>query len=73
MIGILRLLLRLAFSRLHRFLLGRSRGEDFTVSLFFGKLGSAFLLLFKPLRVNLFFLWIEVTVKAYAISATSAA
>ena len=65
MIGILRLLLRLAFSRLHRFLLGRSRGEDFTVFLFFGKFGSAFLLLFKPLRVNLFFLWIEITVEAY--------
>ena len=65
MIGILRFLLRLAFSRLRRFLLGRSRGEDFTVSLFFGKFRSAFLLLFKPLRINLFFLWIEIAVKPY--------
>ena len=65
MIGILRLLLRLAFSRLHRFPFGWSSGEDFTVSLFFGKFGSAFLLLFEPLRINLFFLWIEITVKAY--------
>ena len=65
MIGILRFLLRLAFSCLHCFLFGWSRGEDFTVSLFFGKFRSAFLLLFKPLRVNLFFLWIEITVEAY--------
>ena len=65
MIGILRLLLRLAFSRLRRFQFGWSRVEDFTVFLFFGKFGSAFLLLFKPLRVNLFFLWIEITVEAY--------
>ena len=65
MIGILRFLLRLAFSCLHRFLFGWSRGENFTISLFFGKFRSAFLLLFKPLRVNLFFLWIEITVEAY--------
>ena len=65
MIGILRFLLRLAFSRLHRFPFRRSRGEDFTVSLFFGKFGSAFLLLFNPLWVNLFFLWIEITVESY--------
>ena len=65
MIGILRLLLRIAFSHLRRFLFRRSRGEDFTASLFFGKFGSAFLLLFKPLRVNLFLLWIEITIKVY--------
>ena len=67
MIGILRFLLRLAFSRLRRFLLGRSRGEDFTVSLFFGKFRSAFLLLLEPLWINLFFLWIEITVEAYQL------
>ena len=65
MIGILRFLLRLAFSCLHRFLFGWSRGENFTISLFFGKFRSAFLLLFKPLWVNFFFLWIKIAVKPY--------
>ena len=67
MIGVVCFLLRLSFSRLRRFQFGWSRVEDFTVSLFFGKFRSAFLLLLEPLWINLFFLWIEITVEAYQL------
>ena len=65
MIGVMCFLLRLAFSHLRRFLFRRSSGEDFTVSLFFSKFGSAFFLFLKPLRINLFFLWIEIAIEPY--------
>ena len=65
------MILILCYRFLCRFLrFGRGGREYLTVSLLFFNLGSAFFLLFKPLRIFLLFLWVQVSAYSDKFSDT---